>query len=124
MHHHNLRARRTAGAVLAGGLLLLGGFGLTREVEQWRVVSPDGRHVAVFTAAFYQGLIPRMPGDGASKPGRIHLLETGSGKDLGAVDVILLSAVSLNWRPTGLTVNCGGSWDFASGRLERMACQR
>ncbi len=102
----------TLAGTLGLGLVGLGVF-LFGSVEYARVVSPDGAFAAVTTYQRYEGFIPRGPGSGSDKPGRMEIVRLSDGRSCGAVslDMVWMSR-ELEWSLTATPRSASAAMSF------------
>ena len=110
--------------VAVGGCLAVLGVGvfLFGDVEASRVTSPDGAFVAVTTYRRFEAFVPRGPGGGSDKPGRLELFRVSDGRSCGSAPLSMVwMANELTWALTATPRSASAamtSWNLDTCRVD------
>lgn len=87
---------------------------LFQEEEYNRIMSPDGKYVAVVTYRRYHSFIPTSPGQGGDKAGFIYIKDA-SGVQFGKAPIPMVwMARDLRWDNNGATLPGEVTWNFSA----------
>lgn len=106
--------RKLSLLALATLVLIAASYAFT-PVEQFRLQSPDGRHTAIVSSLRIWQWLPRLPGQGGDKPGRVAIV-TSQGELLGDIPLPHISmANNIEWLQHGARIKLVGAWNFHDG---------